>query len=242
MTTHKTLSRKNYIIGALIISAAFVIQPFALLFVQMKVAPIIAPALMGQNQGDSGSTAVAGKEIVSEDLKIRGNSEAQIYLVEYSDYQCPFCARFHDTPKQAVAESNGKVAWVWKYFPLTQIHPEARPSAIAAECVNKLAGAEKFWQYSDTLIANQATLSEKLYKDEAVKLGINAQAFATCLKDPSIASEVDKNTKEGEDLGVNGTPSTFVVKNEGGKLTILENINGALPKATVDSIIAKYTK
>jgi protein-disulfide isomerase len=92
------------------------------------------------------------------------------------------------------------------------------------------------------MIANQDKLSDALYRSEAVKLGINGPAFDTCIKDPAVAAVVDENTKEGEDLGVNGTPSTFVVKNENGKLTILENISGALPKDTVENIIKKYSE
>ncbi len=238
MHDNNRIERKHYIIGALIISLAFILQPFSLLFVQLHVAPLVAPSLMAQ--GGDGSTDYAGKEISADNLKVRGNSEASIYLVEYSDYQCPFCARFHDVPKQVLAESNGKVAWAWKHFPLTQIHPNARPAAIAADCVAKLGGVEKFWTYSDMLIANQDKLTDALYKSEASKLGVNASQFNVCLKDTTIAAGVDKETTEGSSLGVNGTPSTFVVRNEGGKLTILENINGALPKETVDSIIAKY--
>jgi protein-disulfide isomerase len=234
------MHKKHFVIGAIIIVLAFVVQPFALLFVQTSIAPKLATVITGKNA--DGSTVVEGKNIDTENLKIRGSNQAQIYLVEFSDYQCPFCARFHSTPKDVTANSNGKVAWVWKYFPLTQIHPEARPAAIAAECVNRLGGTEKFWQYSDTLIANQANLSGNLYKTEATKLGINAQQFNSCLNDASVAAEVDRNTKEGEELGVNGTPSTFIVKNENGKLTILENISGALPKSTLDSAIAKYLK
>ena len=233
------MKRKHLILGAGIIAIAFLLQPFSLLFVQTYIAPSLAKAITGQNP--DGTVSVEGKEINTDNLKVRGNNQAEIYLVEFSDYQCPFCARFHDTPKNVVDESNGKVAWVWKYFPLTQIHPEARPSAIAAECVAKIGGSEKFWQFSDMLITNQARLSENLYKTEATKIGINAAAFANCIKDPAVAAEVDKNTKEGEDLGVTGTPSTFVVKNENGKLTVLENINGALPKSTVESIIKKYS-
>ncbi len=234
------MKRKHYLIGALIISLALLIQPFSLLFVQNYIAPKLAESITGKNA--DGTVSIEGKEINSENLRIRGNNQAKIYLVEFSDYQCPFCARFHPTAKEVTENSNGKVAWVWKYFPLTQIHPEAKPSAIAAECVAKLGGSEKFWQFSDVLMANQNNLSEKLYKTESAKLGINQTNFAICLKDQSVAEQVDKNTKEGEDLGVTGTPSTFVVKNENGKLTVLENINGALPKATVDSIIAKYSK
>lgn len=234
------IERKHYIIGALIIGLSFLLQPFFLLFLQAEVAPRLVSAITGKNT--DGTVSVEGKEVDTQNLKIRGNNQAEIYLVEFSDYQCPFCNRFHDTPKQVVAESNGKVAWVWKHFPLYQIHPEAKPAAIAAECVNRLGGMEKFWQFSDTLIANQGSLSSNMYKAEAAKLGINAKDFAGCLSNPEIAAEIDRNQKEGEDLGVSGTPSTFVVKNEGGKLTVLENINGALPKSTVDSIIAKYTK
>lgn len=236
------IHRKHYIIGALMIALAFVVQPFSLLFVQMRVAPKVAPYLVkdaGTSSDDA--TTMAGKEIKNEDLKLRGNSGASIYLVEFSDYQCPFCGRFHNTPKEIVQASNGKVAWVWKHFPLTAIHPEARPSAIAGECVFKLGGAEKFWIYTDALIVNQGNLSDALRKGEAVKLGVNATAYQTCIADPATAKEVDDNSAEGEALGVNGTPSTFVVKNENGKLTILENISGALPKETVESIIAKYS-
>lgn len=239
------IEKKHFIIGSVIISLAFIIQPFSLLATQIFLAPIVAPLVMGKNlaQGaEPGSTTMAGKEILTEGLRIKGNPQAEIILVEYSDYECPFCNRFHNTPKEIVENSNGKVAWAWKHFPLTQIHQNARPAAIAAECVNKLGGVEKFWQYSDMLITNQTTLSEKLYISEAGKLGINSSTFASCLKDVSISSKVDAETREGESLGVSGTPSTFVVKNEDGKLTILENINGALPKATVESIIAKYTK
>ncbi len=234
------MKSKHYIIGASIIAIAFLLQPFSLLIVQNTVAPLLAQAILGQNP--DGSISVEGKEINSENIKIFGNPDAEIYLVEYSDYQCPFCARFHSTPKEVVANSSGKVAWVWKHFPLEQIHPEARPASIAAECVAKLGSVEKFWQFSDVLIANQQNLSEALYKNEAVKMGINNAQFSACLKDAEVAKIVDEHLNEGSTLGVSGTPSTFVVKNENGKLTILENINGALPKSTVDSIIAKYSE
>lgn len=239
MTTHHKLSKKNYLIGAIIIGTAFILQPFSLLFVQMQVAPLLAPLFMGENTG--GLPAIAGKEISVENLKLQGNADAPIYLVEYSDYECPFCSKFHDTPKQIVNNSNGKVAWAWKHFPLTQIHQNARPASIAAECISKLAGPEKFWQFSDMLILNQTKLTANLYKTEAAKLGVNAVAFNTCINDATIAAIVDKETSEGESLGVSGTPSTFVVRNENGKLVILENINGALPKETVEAIVAKYS-
>jgi protein-disulfide isomerase len=179
--------------------------------------------------------------VSTENLKLRGNPEASIVLVEFSDYECPFCGRFHDVPKNIVANSNGKVAWAWKHFPLS-FHPNATPAAIAAECVNKLAGVEKFWSFSDSLIANQQNLSDKFYKSEATKLGIDSSVFSACLSDPQTTSNVNTEQEEGTALGVNGTPNTLIVKNEGGKYTILESINGALPEATVQSAINKYLK
>jgi protein-disulfide isomerase len=240
----QTIERKHYLIGALIIALAFVIQPFSLLYIQIKVAPQVAH-MLGQDSGDdtgSGTTDAAGMEISTTDLKVRGNPDAPIYLVEFSDYQCPFCARFHDTPKEISADSNGKVAWAWKYFPLTQIHPDAHPAAVAAECVYKLGGNDKFWLFTDSLIANQQNLSDTLYKNESVRLGISPTQFAACLKDSAAAAVVDADQKEGEDLGINGTPNTYVVKNENGKLTILESISGALPKSTVTKILEKYSQ
>ncbi len=236
------IERRHYIIGALVISAALLIQPFSLLATQMYLAPKIAPYFIKNNNNQqAGETNYAGKEISTTNLKVQGNKDAEIYLVEYSDYQCPFCQRFHETPKAIVAGSNGKVAWAYKHFPL-QFHPNAEPAAVAAECVNKLAGTEKFWKFSDVLVANQEKLSETLYKTESAKLGVNGAVFAICLKDKQMLTNVQADQTEGSSLGVNGTPSTFVVKNENGKLIILENINGALPQNTVESILTKYVK
>jgi protein-disulfide isomerase len=233
-----SIERKHFIIGGIVLAIALALQPFALLFAQITLAPKLVPMLTGTNI--DGSVNVSGKEISTNNLKIRGNPQAEIVLVEYSDYQCPFCGRFHSTPKEIVEKSNGKVAWVWKHFPLS-FHPEAKPSAIASECVNKIGGTEKFWQYSDSLIANQQKLSADLIKNEAVKLGINQTQFSNCLNDAQMSAIVDTDTNEGTDLGVNGTPNTFIVKNENGKYTILESISGALPKETIESAIAKYS-
>lgn len=231
------LERKHYIIAGSIIMLALALQPFALLFTQITLAPKLIPLLTGKNQ--DGSVQIEGKTISGENLKLRGDKNAQIILVEFSDYQCPFCARFHPTAEAVFKKYNGKVAWAWKHFPLG-FHPEAAPTAIAAECVNKLAGVNAFWKFSDAMIKNQDKLSPSLRNLEASSLGINASTFAACLKDPQMQANVDKETAEGAAIGVNGTPNTFVVKVENGEYIILESINGALPEWTVDSIVEKY--
>lgn len=237
------IERKHYIIAGIILAIAFTLQPFALLFVQNYIAPQVANVIMGDsiNNGQNNTDGV-GSIINTENLKLQGNPDAKIYLVEFSDYECPFCARFHSTPKEIVEASGGKIAWAWKYFPLTQIHQNAYPAAIAAECVNKLGGSDKFWSYTDTLTNNYENLSENLYKAESAKLGINQAQFAACIKDSATKAAVDAEMKEGTDLGISGTPNTYIVKNEDGKLTVLESISGALPKATVEKMLQKYSE
>ena len=86
--------------------------------------------------------------IVSTDY-VKGNKDARFTLIEYSDIDCPFCKRFHPTAQQLVDEYNGQVSWVYRQFPLDQLHPNARVKAQGARCAGKLGGAEAFWKYLD---------------------------------------------------------------------------------------------
>ncbi len=84
---------------------------------------------------------------------IKGNANADYYWVEYSDFDCPFCARFHGTMNEVVAAYGDKIGWVYRHFPLEQIHPDARNKAIASECVGEMKGDEGFWQFTDAVLA-----------------------------------------------------------------------------------------
>lgn len=86
---------------------------------------------------------------------IIGSKDAEIIIIEYSDTECPFCKRYHEAMHQAVDAYDGKVAWVYRHFPLTSIHPLAQPGAIAAECAATLGGNDMFWKYLDALFAAQ---------------------------------------------------------------------------------------
>ena len=92
---------------------------------------------------------------VTEKDHIRGNLNAQITLVEFSDFQCPFCRQFHSTVQQALSEYGDQVRWVYKHFPLDQIHPQARPAAEASECIAEQKGSEGFWQFTDAVFKFQ---------------------------------------------------------------------------------------
>ncbi len=91
---------------------------------------------------------------------IRGNLNAPVTIVEFSDFECPFCRRFHPTAQQALAEYGDRVRWVYKHFPIDQIHPQARPAAEVSECIAEQKGNEGFWQFADIIFENQDRLKD----------------------------------------------------------------------------------
>jgi protein-disulfide isomerase len=231
----RKIANKHYYMGAGIIALAFAIQPFAMLGVQNYVLPKILP-----NQQEI-ATDVTGAEIAKEDLRhIKGNVDAKIYLVEFIDYECYFCNQFHNAITNVFNNEGGKIAVAHKNFPLTQIHPNAYNSSVAAECVAKLAGNDAFWKYTDTLILNNTTFNDAYFKAEALKLGVKSADFDTCFSDPAVKNIVDTDTNYGVEFGVQGTPHTLIVKNEGGKLTVLDVVNGAQSESVLKGLVDKY--
>ena len=175
---------------------------------------------------------------VTKDDHIRGNAKAKVVLVEYSDYECPFCARFHPTMVQAIEEMGDKVAWVYRQYPLS-FHPNAQKAAEGSECVAKLAGNEAFWTYSDAISeVNSANgkLTAEAITESAAKAGVNASAFKSCLDSDEMAAIVKEQTSTGGSAGITGTPGTIVVVD--GKP--MELIPGALPYDSVKATIEKY--
>lgn len=145
--------------------------------------------------------------VVAEEDHIRGNPEAVVTIIEFSDFQCPFCSRFHPTVKQILEDYPDQVRWVYKHFPLDSIHPEARPSAEASECAAEQA---KFWEFSDGLFENQSRLGKTLYKELAQNLGLNMNQFEDCVSSRKYKDHVEADLQEGIKAGVTGTPGSFV--------------------------------
>ncbi|MBM3382009.1 MAG: DsbA family protein [Betaproteobacteria bacterium] len=136
-----------------------------------------------------------------------GPKDAKVTIVEFADFQCPFCARMVPTLNQIVKKYEGKVRWVYRDFPLREIHPEALPAAVAANCAGEQG---KYFEMHHALFENYQTLGAQLYKDLASKIGVDAGKFETCMKDPKQENEVLKDAQEGQNLGINGTPAYFV--------------------------------
>ncbi len=153
------------------------------------------------------SFKVARKELKSAigDSPTMGAKDRKIVLVEFSDFQCPFCSSASLGVKQFMAKHKGTVTLVYKYFPLTQIHPEALPAARAAWAANKQG---KFWEYHDALFASQSELGETFYTKIATKLKLDLKKFNT---DRKLAdSAIVNDFRLGRKVGVEGTPTLLL--------------------------------
>ncbi|MEN9808689.1 MAG: hypothetical protein RLZZ488_256 [Pseudomonadota bacterium] len=163
---------------------------------------------------NSGAIRVAVRRPVEPKLDVDdagnyflGPKDAKVTIVEFADFQCPFCARMVPTLKEIVEQYKGKVRWVYRDFPLREIHPEALPAAVAANC----AGAQgKYFEMHNALFENYARLNISLYRELAGKLSLDAGKFEECLKDPKMEAEVLKDAADGQNIGINGTPAYFV--------------------------------
>ncbi len=162
------------------------------------------------NNGNTDTGTVTVKDIpdVKKDEHIKGDlNKAKVVIVEYSDFQCPFCERHHPTMQQIFDEYSNEVAWVYRHFPLTSIHPQALPSAVASECA---AEQNKFWEYADGLFANQDLLADAYYPQLAGELGLDVNKFNTCLTSNAAKSAVTADQQGAIAAGVNGTPATYI--------------------------------
>ena len=170
---------------------------------------------------------------------IRGNPDAPVKIVEYSDTECPFCKRFHNTMKQVMDEygKSGKVAWVYRHFPLDQLHPvKARNEATALECANEQGGNDKFWAYADRLFevtpSNNGLDPAELPKI-AQYVGLDVQKFNACLASGKYAKHVEDEVQNAQATGGNGTPWSIVVGKNGKKYPL----SGAQPYSAVKQLI-----
>ncbi len=168
----------------------------------------------------------------------RGDMKAEIALIEYSDFSCPFCKRFHTTAQQAVNEYKGKVKWVYRHFPLTTLHPNAFKQAEASECITKYANQDKFWEFADKMAAATEDVNADGLKNLAKDLGVDQNKFSTCLDGGEMTKIVDADYQSGISSGVDGTPGNFLMNIKTGEVVALR---GAVPyeqlKAEIDAML-----
>lgn len=172
---------------------------------------------------------------------ILGNPAAPVKMVEYSDMECPFCRRFHPTLKQVMDTygKEGKVAWVYRHFPLESIHPKARKYAEGSECVTKIGGKDKFWAYTDKVIGSASLVEITGLGDVAASIGVDKNAFQACLNGNEFASQITQAGADAIAAGANGTPHTVIIAANGKQFPV----SGALPyeqvKQAIDAALAE---
>lgn len=177
---------------------------------------------------------------VTEADHVKGNINAPVKIVEFSDFECPFCKRQHET-LQGVVDKMGadKVAWVYRQFPLEQLHQKAMPVALASECVAELGGNDAFWKFTDRYfeetLTNDRTDIETLIPKLVGETGINRQAFTSCFESEKHKSAVESDIADAVETGGRGTPWSVIIGPSGKTYPI----NGALPAATIEQMIEK---
>ena len=162
--------------------------------------------------GDKTPPTPAAKPVKNVDAKvdhILGPANAKVTLIEYSDFECPYCGRHAPTVSQLMKEFPKDVRLVFRHYPLS-FHANAQKAGEASECVAKLGGNNAFWKMHDKLFANNTKLSEEAYVTWAKESGVKEAAFKTCLSSGEMAGRVASDLASGNDAGVEGTPATFV--------------------------------
>jgi len=222
---------------------------------------------------DKGNTSNVNNTIKKADItlnpvskadNILGNPNAPIIIVEFSDTECPFCKRFH-TNMHSVIDTygkDGKVAWIYRHFPLDSLHQKSRKEAEAVECANELGGSDAYWKVLDAIYTNTTSndgLDAKKLPEFAKTAGLDVANFNECLSSGRMANAVESEYQDGLKAGVRGTPFSIMLLDKSLKsdaeneimqfiqtnglqdnITILDKkitLNGALPSELITPII-----
>ena len=210
---------------------AGVIIAFAVFYTNLPQNPLLGK----EGKGEVAKEPSNALKIKKDDF-VLGNPAAKVAIIEYGDFQCPFCGRFFKTTEQQIIETyvkSGKAAFLWRDFAF--LGEESFRAAEAARCAGE---QKKFWEYHDKLFASQQGENEGAFSDQNLKrfaadVGLNQTAFNSCFDSGKFRKQVEDATAEGKSLGVNGTPATFV----NGQM-----ISGAVPFATFQKVIEEELK
>ena len=236
-TLSKGSSKTNFFLGffsgmALLSVIAFFVL-MILVFSDKQSSPVVAKAdEPAAEEPAAEEPAASPVPAISDSDYVFGDKNAKVVLIEYTDFECPFCAKHYDTAKKIKETYGNKIAFVTRHFPLS-FHAEAQKAAEATECAGEQG---KFWQMYDYVFAanKSADMSVEKWKAGAKKLGLNTAKFNDCLDTSKYAQKIADSANGGAAAGVDGTPATFV----NGEL-----VSGALPfeqfKGMIDGLLAK---
>jgi len=199
-------------------------------------------------QSQQSSQLQSGSQIIPivsmDDDPVKGDPNAPITIIEFSDFQCPFCKKFHVNTLPLLEKNyidTGKVKFVYRDFPIQSIHPNAVSAALASECADD---QNLFWQYHDSVFENQRNWERlpvssaiNAFKQYASELGIDMDEFNQCLDTAKHVTEVNGDLQDGRSYGVTGTPGFFVGNDELGYVKII----GAQPYSVFERLIEDQT-
>lgn len=241
----------NYATTGLLVVAAFII---GMLWTEVRYLKNGAPAAAAQQAAadtalpteDTGLGVPSQEQLaampkVENSDHFRGNKNAKTTLVVYTDYECPFCKRFHDTTNQVLETYKDKVRVIYRHYPLS-FHANAQKAAETAECVAKNAGEDAFWKYTDAYFTKTTSTGTSISFDQMIDLageaGANKDAVKKCQESGEMAQKVNDSMAGGSKAGVSGTPGTVIVA-DGGKYDF---ISGALPFEQIQVTLDQYVK
>ncbi len=164
-------------------------------------------------------------EVAYDPARVKGDPEAPITIIEFSDFQCPFCKKAQPALNEVLAKYNGRVKLAYMDFPLREIHADALGAAEAARCAGDQG---KFWEFHDLLFADQSKLKDDDLANDARKLGLDAKSFQACLASGKHKPKVEEDRQQGAKVGVAGTPAFFI----NGVF-----LNGAQPQSEFEKVI-----
>jgi len=164
-------------------------------------------------------------EVAHDPIRLRGNPKAAVVIVEFSDFQCPYCQSVQQTLKDLLAKYGGRVSLAYRDMPLRDIHPQAQLAAEASRCAGEQG---KFWEYHDLLFANQNKLNREGLVEHARSLKLDDKRFESCLSTGKYQAQIEQDRQLGTKAGVSGTPG-FIIN---GKL-----LSGSLPQDAFEKAI-----
>ncbi len=183
-------------------------------FLEMEKKKEAVDLWLGKKIGKDGVNVYFAKprrptyDVKIADAPTFGNKDAKVTIVEYSDFQCPFCAKGADLVKELKKKYGNKIQVAFKNFPLP-FHNQAKDAALAGLCANE-QGSDKFWSMHDAMFADQAKLDFASLKATAKKLGMDSSKFDKCVDDKNYMAKVEQDYQEGQVIGVKSTPTFFV--------------------------------
>ncbi len=219
-------------------------------FLQQQIQLAIEAFVQKQRQAQADAQAQQAEQAQARAKNVRrvsaerdhiyGNPDAVVSLIEYSDFECPYCKRFHATARSLVEQYDGKVNWVYRHFPLNFHNPGAQKQAEASECAAELGGNDLFWKYTDTIYERTTSGGRGFPIDALVplaeELGLDGGAFRTCLDSGKYTQRVLEDFAEGGRIGITGTPGNVLLHNESGDVQVRP---GAVPLASLKADVEK---